>query len=106
MLLAAHGFSVAKVSHYSAEYSVFVVLQTLLNAVLRRHRVLAESLRRAGRASARGAPGYCGGGRNFPTSLSRKWTGLDLRRTAARGTGPHPACLMAPPHASGSSANA
>jgi 2-polyprenyl-3-methyl-5-hydroxy-6-metoxy-1,4-benzoquinol methylase len=53
MLLAAHGFSVVKVSHFSAEYSAFVVLQTLLNAVLRRRDVLAESIRRAGRPGSR-----------------------------------------------------
>jgi 2-polyprenyl-3-methyl-5-hydroxy-6-metoxy-1,4-benzoquinol methylase len=53
MLLAAHGFSVGKVSHFTAEYSVFVVLQTLLNAVLQRRDVLAESIRRAGRPGSR-----------------------------------------------------
>ncbi len=53
MLLAAHGFAVVKVSHFSAEYSVFVVLQTLLNAVLPRPDVLAESIRRAGRPGSR-----------------------------------------------------
>jgi len=53
MLLAAHGFSVVKVSHFSEEYSAFVVLQTLLNAILRRRDVLAESIRRAGRPCSR-----------------------------------------------------
>ena len=53
MLLAAHGFSVVKVSHFSAEYSAFVVLQTLLNAVLPRRDVLAESIRRGGRPGSR-----------------------------------------------------
>jgi 2-polyprenyl-3-methyl-5-hydroxy-6-metoxy-1,4-benzoquinol methylase len=53
MLLAAHGFSVVKVSHFSAEYSAFVVLQTLLNAFLHRRDVLAESIRQAGRHGSR-----------------------------------------------------
>jgi 2-polyprenyl-3-methyl-5-hydroxy-6-metoxy-1,4-benzoquinol methylase len=58
MLLAAHGFSVVKISHFSAEYSVFVVLQTLLNTVLPRRDVLAESLRRAGRSDSRTTLGW------------------------------------------------
>lgn len=53
MLLAAHGFSVVKVSYFSAEYSAFVVLQTMLNAVLQRRDALAESIRRAGRPGSR-----------------------------------------------------
>jgi 2-polyprenyl-3-methyl-5-hydroxy-6-metoxy-1,4-benzoquinol methylase len=53
MLLAAHGFSIEKISHFSAEYSLFVVLQTLLNAILHRRDVLAESIRRAGRRGSR-----------------------------------------------------
>jgi len=53
MLLAAHGFSVMKVSHFSAEYSAFVTLQTMLNAVLPRRDVLAESIRQAGRPGSR-----------------------------------------------------
>ena len=58
MLLAAHGFSVVKVSHFSAEYSAFVVLQTLLNAVLHQRDVLAESIRRAGRPGSRISLGW------------------------------------------------
>ena len=56
MLLDTHGFSVVKVSHFSAEYSVFVVLQTILNAVLPQRDVLAEPIRRSGRAGSRITP--------------------------------------------------
>jgi 2-polyprenyl-3-methyl-5-hydroxy-6-metoxy-1,4-benzoquinol methylase len=58
MLLAAHGFSVVKVSYFSAEYSVFVVLQTILNAILRQRDVLAEPIRRSGRPGSRIMPAW------------------------------------------------
>lgn len=53
LLLAVHSFSVVKVSYFSTEYSAFVVLQTLLDTVLQRHDVLAESIQRAGRSGSR-----------------------------------------------------